>query len=62
LLPPKSVPELAAAIVELAADPALRQRLGQTGRERFTEQFRHQEMTRRLREIYERVMHAPRVV
>ena len=52
LLAPKSVAELAAAINELAADSTLRERLGQTGRARFTEQFRHQNMTRQLREIY----------
>jgi glycosyltransferase involved in cell wall biosynthesis len=43
---------MADAMVALAVDPALRQRLGATGRMRFTEQFRHQNMTRRLREIY----------
>jgi len=56
LLPPRAVPQLADAIVELAADPELRTRLGQTGRGRFTDQFRHETMTRRLREIYERVL------
>jgi len=56
LLPPRAVPQLADAIVELAADPELRTRLGQTGRTRFTDQFRHETMTRRLREIYERVL------
>lgn len=58
LLPPRAVSELAAAIVELAADAGLRDRLGQTGRARFTDQFRHQTMTRRLREIYEDVLKA----
>lgn len=52
LLPPKSIDELADAINQLAADPELRQRLGETGRERFTEQFRQQTMVRELREIY----------
>ena len=52
LLPPKSVQELAEALMELAGDATLRQRLGQTGRERFTEQFRHQTMTRRIRDVY----------
>lgn len=56
LLPPQAVSELAAAIVELAGDAALRNRLGQTGRARFTDQFRHQTMTRRLREIYADVL------
>lgn len=60
LLPPRAVSELAAAIVELAADTSLRDRLGQTGRARFTDQFRHQTMTRRLREIYEDVLKSKR--
>lgn len=56
LLPPRSVAELADAIIELAGDAALRDRLGQTGRRRFTDQFRHETMTRRLREIYQQVL------
>ncbi len=51
LLPPKSVAGLAKAIIELAADSELRQRLGQGGARRFTEQFRHQTMTRLIREL-----------
>jgi glycosyltransferase involved in cell wall biosynthesis len=56
LLPPQSVPELADALVELVRDPALRHRLGETGRARFTDQFRHQTMTRRIREVYAAVL------
>ena len=56
LLPPRDIAGLSAAIAELAGDPALRQRLGETGRALFTEQFRHQTMTRRLREIYAAVI------
>lgn len=56
LVPPQSVAPLAEALVTLTRDPALRQRLGAQGRARFTEQFRHETMTRRLRELYEKVM------
>lgn len=56
LLPPKAVDELAAAIAELAADPALRDRYGQSGRERFTERFRHENMTRQIRDVYQSVI------
>jgi glycosyltransferase involved in cell wall biosynthesis len=56
LLPPRSIAEMADAILKLAADPHLRERFGQTGRAKFTEQFRHETMTSRLREIYERVI------
>jgi glycosyltransferase involved in cell wall biosynthesis len=52
LLPPRDVSGMATALLELAADPELRRRLGETGRSRWTEQFRHETMTARLREIY----------
>lgn len=56
LLPPQSIPELVDALCELAADAALRERLGAAGRARFTDQFRHQTMTRRIREVYAEVL------
>ncbi len=56
LLPPRDVPGMIGALRELAADANLRERLGQTGRERFTDQFRHQTMTRRLREVYQEIL------
>lgn len=56
LLPRDSVRELVDAIGSLVADPALRERFGATGRERFTEQFRHQTMTRRIRDVYDAVL------
>ncbi|MBM81075.1 MAG: glycosyl transferase family 1 [Planctomycetaceae bacterium] len=52
LLPPESVDELADSLIELSADASLRECLGQEGRSRFTDQFRHQTMTRRIREVY----------
>ncbi len=58
LLPPQSIDELAEAICSLAADPALRARLGAQGRERFTDQFRHTRMTEQLRGVYERILSA----
>ncbi len=60
LLPPECIDELAAAIVTLAADPAMRARLGAEGRRRFTEQFRHQHMTQQLRGLYERILSSKR--
>jgi glycosyltransferase involved in cell wall biosynthesis len=56
LVPPRDVAELAAAMIRLAADPALRARLGGCGRERFTDQFRHELMTGKLRALYERIL------
>jgi glycosyltransferase involved in cell wall biosynthesis len=43
-------------LVRLAANADLRSRLGKTGRDRFTDQFRHEFMTRRIRGLYERVL------
>ncbi len=48
--------QLVQPLIELAADSQLRARLGQTGRERFTERFRHEFMTRRIRELYEHLL------
>jgi glycosyltransferase involved in cell wall biosynthesis len=56
LLPPQSVQELSAALIELAGDASLRDRLGKAGRERFTDQFRHETMTRHVREVYAKVV------
>lgn len=56
LIAPQGTSELADALNKLAADSELRQRLGQNGRIRFTDQFRHETMTRRIREVYERVL------
>lgn len=56
LLRRDAVAELVAAILELAADAGLRERMGRAGRERFSEKFRHQTMTRRIREVYAEVL------
>ena len=56
LLPRDSIVELAEAVTVLAGDPELRARMGTAGRERFTDQFRHQTMTRRIREVYADVL------
>ena len=56
LVPPRTIDELAEAIAKLAADEQLRLRMGEAGRERFAPQFRHEFMTERIREVYERVL------
>ena len=56
LLPPRSIVELSAALCELANNADLRRRLGETGRTRFTDQFRHQTMTRQIRQVYADVL------
>lgn len=59
LLPRDSVDALADAVLHLAHDPALRRQMGETGRSRFTSQFRHETMTQHVREVYERVLARP---
>ncbi len=56
LLTVEDVDALADALCRLVTSPDLRERLGQAGRERFTEQFRHETMTREIREVYRRVL------
>jgi glycosyltransferase involved in cell wall biosynthesis len=56
LLPAKSVAPLADALIRLARDPGLRERMGAEGRRRVAEQFRHERMTAQLRTIYERLL------
>jgi glycosyltransferase involved in cell wall biosynthesis len=60
LLPPQSIEPMAEALQELIAEPALRESLGQEGRRRFADQFRHERMTLRLREIYEELLSVKR--
>ena len=55
LVPPQTVAPLAAALVELVENETLRGTLGGRGRELFTEQFRHQNMTAQLRQLYEQI-------
>lgn len=56
LVEPGDVTTLAARIAELAADPQLRRQQGRAGRARFTDRFRHQTMTRQIRELYLRLL------
>ncbi|MFM7071610.1 MAG: glycosyltransferase family 4 protein [Planctomycetota bacterium] len=56
LVPPLAVDQLANSLIRLAESPADRVRLGEQGRARFTDQFRHETMTRRLRELYGRIL------
>lgn len=56
LLPPKSIVPLTDAIVAIAGNEDRRVEMGREGAARFTEQFRHQTMTRQIRELYQRVL------
>jgi len=54
LVPFRDEPALGRAILTLAEDAGLRRRLGEEGRRRFTDQFRHERMVDQLRSLYER--------
>ena len=56
LVPSQSITELAEALGKLAANPQLRQQFGDTGRDRFSDVFRHEYMTERIREVYRKVL------
>jgi len=56
LLAPRDVQQMAAALSRLAKDAALRERLGSEGRRRFTDQFRHETMTAKLRDLYSELL------
>lgn len=56
LVPPRDIAALADALVQLAQDPALRERLGREGRRRCQVRFAHREMTRRIRSLYEELL------
>ncbi len=60
LLAPRDVKGLAQAIIDLAGDAQLRDRMGAEGRRRFQQQFRHQHMTRELRQLYVRLLERQR--
>lgn len=60
LLPRDSIEPLRDAICVLAESADLRTQFGETGRRRFTEQFRHEFMTRRIREVYADVLETGR--
>ena len=55
IIPPKEIDSLADAMITLAKSKLMRSEMGRKGRELFTEQFRHETMTQRIRELYLRV-------
>lgn len=56
LVRPRDIAELSAAIVRLASDPARRRRMGQEGRRRFAEQFKHERMSEALSHLYAQIL------
>lgn len=60
LVPPGDTVQLTRRLIQLASDQAGRMRMGATGRDRFTERFRHQTMTHQIRALYEQIRSQPR--
>lgn len=60
LLSARDLGGLAAAILDLAVSADQRRHMGEEGRGRFTDQFRHETMTAKIRLLYERRLAAPR--
>jgi len=56
LVPPQDIDALADALGTLSTDLSLREKLGGEGQRRFTEPFRHQSMTRQIREVYSQLL------
>jgi len=56
LVPTRDRQGLADALVRLAKDPRLRERLGNEGRRRFADAFRHERMTDAIRCLYEKIL------
>ena len=56
LVPPKDVPQLIEACAELIADRALREQLGQTGRESVTQKFAPDTMVDAIEHVYRTLM------
>jgi glycosyltransferase involved in cell wall biosynthesis len=59
LVPPGDVAALADRLGRLAADPALRRRLGAAGRARYAERFTFEAFERRLVDALIRIIHQP---
>ncbi|MDB4331658.1 glycosyltransferase family 4 protein [bacterium] len=53
LVQPGNIEALANGILELSSNHKIRQQYGLQGRNLFTEQFDHREMTRKIRDLYE---------
>ena len=56
LVPHRNTSLLASAMIRLGRDSELRTALGNRGRELFTQQFRHEYMTARIREVYQMIL------
>ncbi|MEC8473548.1 MAG: glycosyltransferase family 4 protein [Planctomycetota bacterium] len=56
LVAPGNISELSLAVEKLVVNSQSRMEFGSYGRERFTQQFKHQEMTKRIRMLYQELL------
>ncbi len=56
LVPRSDLKGLTESMVRLINDQKLRERFGKTGREKFTDRFRHQTMSRKIRTVYQQIL------
>jgi glycosyltransferase involved in cell wall biosynthesis len=59
LVNPGSAAGLAEAVVALGKSPEQRRQYGETGRAKFTDQFRHETMTVKIRQLYNDILGGP---
>ena len=59
LIPPHNIEALTEAMVQLGNSPKMRRQMGQTGREMFTEQFRHETMSKQIFDLYRKLLPQP---
>ena len=58
LVSPGDIQSLADSLVKIASSSELRSKMGREGQCRFTDQFRHQTMTRHIRAVYQEILGA----
>ncbi|MEM9364455.1 MAG: glycosyltransferase family 4 protein [Planctomycetota bacterium] len=56
LVSPADISQLAERLIQICCDFELRQAQGRAGRQKFTDQFRHQTMTRQIRDVYSELL------
>ncbi|WP_145177248.1 glycosyltransferase family 4 protein [Rubripirellula lacrimiformis] len=60
LVPAQDTAMLSIALQRIAGDAGMRDRMGREGQSRFTDQFRHQTMTRQIRRLYGEILASQR--
>jgi glycosyltransferase involved in cell wall biosynthesis len=56
LVPPRHFQGLCQPLIRLSEDSELRRQMGDQGRRQFADQFRHETMTRQIRQLYQELL------